>query len=281
MKYSLSIFSALICLNVFCWYWVATGGPDSALNLFFLKVGEGDSELAVLPGGVKVLIDGGPGVETLRSLDASLAPTDRYIDMVILSHPQLDHFGGLVSILERYKVGIFIWNGEIATEGAWKDLENILKSQNIPAIVMGNGDIIRFGVGTEFDILSPMKDSHSTDPNDDSLIVRLKSAGTSTLFTGDATGSLEQTLASAGNIKSDILKVSHHGSKTSSIASFLSAVLPRIAVVEVGTNTYGHPTPEALRRLANVGVSIYRTDNDGTVHVRAKDGLLTVATYGQ
>jgi len=280
MKYSLSIFSGLIFLNLFVWYWVIGGAPDKALNLYFLKAGQGDSELAVLPGGIKVLIDGGPGTETLSSLSEIMPPTSRYIDMIILSHPQLDHFGGLIPILERYKVGVFVWNGETANDESWKDLTKLIENHRVAAVSVAKGDVIRYKENS-FKVLAPSEGSLSADPNDDSIIARLSSGGISALFTGDATASLEQYVASNGGIKSDILKVSHHGSKTSSITSFLSAVLPRIAVIEVGKNTYGHPTPAALQRLAAIGASVYRTDKDGTVHVRAKDGLLTVAASGQ
>ena len=280
MKYSLSIFSGLIFLNLFVWYWVIGGAPDKALNLYFLKAGEGDSELAVLPGGIKVLIDGGPGTETLSSLSEIMPPTSRYIDMIILSHPQLDHFGGLIPILERYKVGVFVWNGETANDESWKDLTKLIENHRVAAVSVAKGDVIRYKENS-FKVLAPSEGSLSADPNDDSIIARLSSGGISALFTGDATASLEQYVASNGGIKSDILKVSHHGSKNSSIASFLSAVLPRLAVVEVGENTYGHPTPAALQRLANVGASVYRTDKDGTVHVRAIGGLFTVAASGQ
>ena len=277
MKYSLLIFSGLIFFNLFVWYWVIAGAPDKALNLYFLKAGEGDSELAVLPGGVKVLIDGGPGSETVSSLDKVMPPTNRYIDMVILSHPQLDHFGGLIQIFQRYKVGVFVWNGESANDDTWKNLVGLIKNNGIAAVVVSKGDKISY-MDSSFEILAPSVGLVSSDPNDDSVITRLSSGGISTLFTGDATPKLEQYLVSGGDVKSDILKVSHHGSKTSSVSSFLSAVLPKIAVVEVGKNTYGHPTPDALGRLANIGASLYRTDDNGTVHIRAKDGLLTVAT---
>lgn len=277
MKYSLLIFSGLIFFNLFVWYWVIAGAPDKALNLYFLKAGEGDSELAVLPGGVKVLIDGGPGSETVSSLDKVMPPTNRYIDMVILSHPQLDHFGGLIQIFQRYKVGVFVWNGESANDDTWKNLVGLIKNNGIAAVVVSKGDKISY-MDSSFEILAPSVGLVSSDPNDDSVITRLSSGGISTLFTGDATPKLEQYLVSGGDVKSDILKVSHHGSKTSSVSSFLSAVLPKIAVVEVGKNTYGHPTPDAMQRLANIGASLYRTDDNGTVHIRALDGILTVAT---
>ena len=277
MKYSLLIFSGLIFFNLFVWYWVIAGAPDKALNLYFLKAGEGDSELAVLPGGVKVLIDGGPGSETVSSLDKVMPPTNRYIDMVILSHPQLDHFGGLIQIFQRYKVGVFVWNGESANDDTWKNLVGLIKNNGIAAVVVSKGDKISY-MDSSFEILAPSVGLVSSDPNDDSVIARLSSGCISTLFTGDATPKLEQYLVSGGDVKSDILKVSHHGSKTSSVSSFLSAVLPKIAVVEVGKNTYGHPTPDAMQRLANIGASLYRTDDNGTVHIRALDGILTVAT---
>jgi competence protein ComEC len=280
MKYLLSIFLVLIFLNIFVWYWVIGGAPDKALNLYFLDVGQGDSELAVLPGGVKVLIDGGPGAETLRSLSEIMPPTSRYIDMVILSHPQLDHFGGLIPILERYKVGVFVWNGEATNDKSWEDLTKLIANYKVAAVSVAKGDIIRYA-GSNFEVLAPSAGSISANPNDDSIIVRLSSNGTSALFTGDATAFLEQYVAANNVIRSDILKVSHHGSKTSSTADFLSAVMPRVAVIEVGKNTYGHPAPAALQRLFAVRASVYRTDKDGTVHLKANDGLLTVAALGK
>ncbi len=275
MKYSSSIFSALIFLNIFLWYWVAVGAANPDLNLYFLKAGQGDSELIITPGGVKVLVDGGPGSESLRSLGAVLPPVSRYIDLVILSHPQLDHFGGLIDVFKRYKIGAFVWNGETGSDKSWHELIDLIESLRIPAVVVSRGDTINYA-GSKLEILAPSRSSLPSNLNDDSLILRLTASGISALFTGDATGTLEQSLSSNSGIKSDILKVSHHGSKTSSIASFLSSVMPRLAVIEVGENNYGHPTPAALQRLAAVGASVYRTDRDGTVHLRVVDGRIIV-----
>lgn len=277
MKYSLSIFSALVSLNLFVWYWVVAGAPDPALNLYFLKSGEGDSELAVLPGGVKVLIDGGPSSATLAPLGNTISPTDRYLDVVLLSHPQLDHFGGLIPILERYKIGLFVWNGESSLDSAWKDLVGLLNNRGTRAVVLKKGDAVRYKE-SRLEVLAPSDAALSANPNDDSMIVRLSSGGVKALFTGDATASLEQSLVAGAGINADILKVSHHGSKTSSITPFLESVLPRVAVIEVGKNTYGHPAPAAVQRLAAIGASVYRTDQNGTVHIRASDGLFAVST---
>src|SRR3989344_4806409 len=142
MKYLSSIFSALIFLNIFVWYWGITGAPSAALNVYFLDVGQGDSTLTVLPGGVKILTDGGPDKSVLSGLGKTLSPTDRYIDLVILSHPELDHFTGLISVLERYRVGAFIWNGRERDNDSWRELQAVLESKDVPVIVLGDNDKI-------------------------------------------------------------------------------------------------------------------------------------------
>src|SRR3989338_9697554 len=109
MKYLSLSFLVLIGFNLFVWYYVVGGGEDG-LDVYFLDVGQGDSEFLVLPGGAKILIDGGPGKEVLFELARVLQPTDRYIDLVVLTHPQLDHYGGLFDVIERSKVRALIFN---------------------------------------------------------------------------------------------------------------------------------------------------------------------------
>jgi beta-lactamase superfamily II metal-dependent hydrolase len=231
-------------------------------------VGQGDSELVILPGDVKLLIDGGPPDSlVLKNLDKILSPRDRYIDLVISTHPQQDHFGGLIEVLKRYKVGAFIWNGEIGTNPAMKDLLEIIKENSIPLVMLSAGDRIIYD-GSEANVLSPISGG-KIDINEDALVLALLSEGMRTLFTSDVGEKTEKRIitdmADSVDKKIDILKVGHHGSRFSSSVRFLNALKPKVAVIEVGKNSYGHPTPEVLNRLADIGAQVFRTDQDGLI----------------
>lgn len=276
MKYSSLTFLALIFLNIFVWYCILTGWPSGALNIYFFNVGQGDSSLVILPGGPKMLIDGGPDKSVLHELDKTLSPTDRYIDLVILSHPQLDHFAGLISVFERYRVGAFIYNGRAGEVQAWQTLENVLKNKKVPIVALCVGDKITYKKN-ELAILSPdgasVKDA---ELNNTALVVELESNGIKTLFTSDIGFEVEDELVSKYNLDIDVLKVPHHGSKYSSGVDFLNKTTPLISVIQVGKNKYGHPTEAAMNRLARVGSSIYRNDKQGAIHIKAKDGLINI-----
>lgn len=263
------IFSALVFLDFLVFYQVfAFSSADEDLKLYFLSVGQGDSELVVLPGGVKVLIDGGqPNGRVLEELNKILPPADRYLDLVIMSHPQLDHFGGLIEVLKRYRVGAFLWSGREGEITAFSDLKNVLTDNSVRTVVLSAGDKINYRE-SRFDILSPSPSLlGSKELNDTSIVAELSSNNSRVLFTGDIGASIEEALASGGTGDIDILKVAHHGSKFSSSANFLTAVRPELAVIGVGKNSYGHPTNQALGRLGEAGAKIYRTDKDGTVEL--------------
>lgn len=276
MKYSSSIYLVLLIFNIFVWYWVFTGGRDEALNLYFLNVGQGDSSLVIFPNNVKILIDGGPGKEILNPLAKVLSPTDRYLDLVLLSHPQLDHFSGLIPVMERYKVGAFIYNGRDGEAAAWKDLVSVLKQKKIDTIILEKGDSIQYR-DNKISILSPDKSFiENKELNNTSLVAEVESEKAKTLFTGDIGFKVENYLMNRYDLDIDIFKVPHHGSKYSSGIYFLKRTSPQISVVQVGRNSYGHPTKEVLSRLASVGSSIYRNDLNGTVHLKVKNGIVNV-----
>ncbi|TSA45836.1 MBL fold metallo-hydrolase [bacterium] len=261
-------------------FWQIAGGTavKDKLSLYFLPVGQGDSELAVLPGGVKVLIDGGPPDSlVLKNLDKIISPRDRYIDLVISTHPQQDHFGGLIEVLKRYKVGTFIWNGEMGTNPTMNDLLSFIKENSVPLITLSAGDRIVYG-RSEVGVLSPITGS-KVDINEDALVLALLSEGTRTLFTSDVGAKTESQIVTDNSDMTDnidILKVGHHGSKNSSSANFLNALKPKVAVIEVGKNSYGHPTPEVLNRLADIGAQIFRTDQDGLLKFEPSGEILKI-----
>ncbi len=262
----------LLALDLLVWRTIILAKPSDNLEIYFLSVGQGDSELVILPGGVKVLIDGGPNNKVLTDLAAILPQTDRYIDLVINSHPEIDHFFGLIDVLKNYRVGTFISNGREGIADSWQALLEVSKNSKVPVVSLAAGDRIRYRENY-FDILSPTKDFlNSRETNDSGLVIKLSGADSQTLFTGDTGEKVENFLIKNYDLKIDILKVSHHGSKFSTSQKFLAASRPQLAFIEVGKNNYGHPTKEVLARLASIGAQIYRTDNNGTVKiVVAKD----------
>ncbi|OGG42947.1 hypothetical protein A3G50_00200 [Candidatus Jorgensenbacteria bacterium RIFCSPLOWO2_12_FULL_42_11] len=259
------VVALFLSLDIFVWRTIALTKPSDNLNIYFLSVGQGDSELVILPGGVKILIDAGPDNKVIGELDSILRPTERYIDLVIVSHPQADHFNGFIDVLKHYQVGAFIHNGRAGAAQSWKELAQTVKENKIPAVALAAGDKINY-LESKLDILSPNENFiNSKELNDTVLVALLQSQSAKVLFTGDVGKKIEDYLINKLDFKVDVLKVAHHGSKYSSGREFLAAILPKISVIEVGKNSYGHPTEEVLNRLAAVGAAIYRTDRDGTI----------------
>ncbi len=267
----------LLLLLVLCvWVSVRIVRADRAnLTIYFLPVGQGDSECVVLPGGATVLVDGGPlTLDTVRALDKILPEGARAIDVVIVTHPQLDHYGGLIDVAKRYKIGALITNGLSSSEDSFFELKDILSEQEVPEVVFRAGDTIRYG-SSVFLALAPQETEHVANQNDAVLVFELSSKNTKTLFMSDATSYTENAVGKmTGTV--DVLKVSHHGSKYSSGEAFVKTVSPKIAVIEVGKNTYGHPAPQTLARLEGAGAKIFRTDKDGLVTIESDGERLMI-----
>jgi len=266
----------LVVFDVFIWAEILFNGPNKNAELYFLDVGQGDAELVVLPGGVKILIDGGPNNRILGQLNSVLSPFSRYFDLIILSHPQTDHFTGFIDVLKRYQAGVFISNGQKGTAQNFKDLEKIIQENKIRAITLAEGDKIRYQ-DNYLDILSPSKDLLlSNELNDTGLAIKLKTQGAGALFTADIDSKIEEELIKKYNLDIDILKVAHHGSRFSSSEKFLINSSPKIAIIEVGKNSYGHPTKEVLNKLASVGAQIFRTDKDGMIKLSIYNSQINI-----
>ena len=264
----------LVCV-VFSTYTIFFGGENSAdSEIYFLDVGQGDSELIILENNIKILIDGGPpNGKALKELDNIISANDRYIDIVLLSHPELDHFGGFVEILRGYEVGIFLWNGLDVDTVVFKTLRDILKENDVREMVVLAGDKIYYSKNT-LSVLSPQNITAGDENlNDTSLVVSFRGAGGSVLFTGDISEKVEKSMHFFGT-SIDVLKIPHHGSKHSSSLGFLSAIHPKISVIEVGKNSYGHPSPDVIQRIKRAGGGVYRTDRDGTIRLSfEKNGI--------
>lgn len=266
----------LVVFDAFVWFEILFRGANKDARVYFLDVGQGDSELVVLPGGVKVLIDGGPTNQVINVLASVLSPFDRYIDLVMLSHAQTDHFTGLIDVFRRYQVGAFVYNGRDGSAPSWPELAQIVNKEKVPVEVLLAGDKI-VNSNSQFDILMPDKNFiQSADLNETALVALLQSQNSKILFTGDMDSKIEDYLVQRYNLNIDVLKVAHHGSKFSSDENFLQASKPKIAVIEVGKNSYGHPTQEALSRLSSVGAQIFRTDQNGTIKLAIENSKISV-----
>jgi competence protein ComEC len=256
------------------------------LEVSVLDVGQGDSLFVVSPRGRTLLIDGGGafGGYTAREEASGIDPGEEAVspylwsrgfqklDVVALTHAHQDHLGGLAAILENFRVGK-LWLGREVPSVALARLEEIARTRKIPIEHELRGKTFRWdGVKGEF--LWPenvTEDIAAAAKNDDSLVLRLQYGDRSILLPGDAEKQSERgILAGSGTdgVRSDVLKVGHHGGKNSTTQEFLDAVRPRIGIISVGeANPYGHPSPELLERLEAAGVRVLRTDRDGAVHL--------------
>lgn len=261
----------LIILNAVIFYSVCYIS-GSNLIVAFLDVGQGDAIFIKTPEGQQMLIDGGANNSVLRELGKVMPFYDRSIDVVLATHADQDHIGGLVEVLKRYKVGLFIETNTTSTSAVFTELGNLIKEKNIKREIITSPEIITFGSGAEFDILFPTQDTAGWETNDASIVGKLVYGENSFLFTGDSPQKMEKYLVGKyGNfLDSDVLKVGHHGSKNSNSELFIGTVSPTYSVISVGLNNrYGHPSPEALAILKQFGSQILETIGQGMAELKS------------
>lgn len=279
MKPARILLASLILLDIFVWRQMAGGERGAA---YFLDVGQGDSELLAFDNGARLLVDAGPGSEAGVALAKVLPDSERYIDVGLITHAQLDHYGGFLPLLDRYSFGVILWNGRDPDEPSehWERLKSEIIRRKIPFVEVEAGDRLLFGEEIA-DILSPTPDLWaSTELNDGCVVARITQSALTTLLTCDAGSLVERRLLEASvDLTADVLKVGHHGSRYSSNELFLRRVAPAVAAIEVGArNSYGHPGAETLARIASsTGARIFRTDRNGTFTVRSAAGILRVS----
>ncbi len=260
----------IVTAFVSCWFLYT---PDERLEINFLNIGQGDAALIKTPRKKTILIDGGPPTNAvLRELGKVLPFWQRNIDLIIVSHPHDDHFGGLSGVAQRYRVGAVMITDYAYESAAYKEFLEIIKNKSIPIIYAKQEDLIIDGV--TFNIIYPagsLADDNIENANNASIALRVSYGEIDTLFSGDAELELEnQLLATVKNeLDSEILKLGHHGSDTSSSELFLDAVSPELAIASAGVdNSYGHPSPRILKRLERRAIKSYRTDLDGTIRLK-------------
>jgi competence protein ComEC len=255
---------------------------EKSLTVAFLDVGQGDAIFIQAPNGVQVLIDGGPDATVLRELGQVMPFYDRSINIIIATHPDQDHIGGLVDVVQNFSVDHVIESG-VTGDTATAERFNFLVEKKIDGqhiATRGMRVHLDQAHGIYMDILHPAYDvSRMRDTNDASVTARLVYGETEFLFTGDISERIEKELVAQGvpmTLESDIVKLSHHGSKTSSSLEFLQSAQSEVAIVSAGCdNRYGHPHKDVISRVEQLGMLILDTCADGTI-VMESDGEVIV-----
>jgi competence protein ComEC len=265
--------------------------PRGVVRATFVDVGQGDAALIDLPDGSAMMIDGGGIVGSPVDVgERAIAPLLRArrrgrIDVVVLSHPHPDHFLGLASALEGIEVGAIWDTGQGESEGAGPAYDALLaamRARGVPVLRPADLCGTRRVGGAIVEVLAPcpgIDGDHGA--NDNSFVLRLRHGARALLFAGDAERFEEGVLLARDRaaVQADVLKVGHHGSRTSSTPAFVGAVAPRVAVVSCGIrNRFGHPHPSTIEALLGAGVLVHRTDRDGTVIVTTDGASLDVET---
>lgn len=242
------------------------------LTVSFLDVGQGDAIYIRTPNGADVLIDAGPTAATLEPLRKIMPSNDTELDLVIATHPDQDHIGGLPALFDTYTIKNFVTTEKKASTKTFQKLTDKVRVEPGMSIVLARaGQRITLDAehGVYIDILFPDASAESIkDTNESSVVFELAYKDSEFLFTGDAPASVEHFLVThtPKTLGTDILKLGHHGSKTSSSEEFLAATHPTYAVVSAGKNNkYGHPSPEVVERIATHGIPLLNTATAGTI----------------
>lgn len=258
--------------------------PDGRVHISVLDVGQGDAILVEGDSGSRMLIDGGPDPDRLIvELDARFPPWDRRIDVLILSHPHEDHAGGLPRLIRSYRIDRIFEPGMLGPGPAYRAFRGGLALHARTPEILSTGDELRLdSIG--FKVLWPdraavprLPADGGTSINNVSIVLLGTFGAQRFLLAGDIEEEIDPVLIARGLPRVDLLKVAHHGSRTSSTGAFLDAVRPRVAIVSVGAvNPYGHPAPETLARIEARGAQLYRTDRNGTVEATLDGHRLSV-----
>ncbi len=254
--------------------------PPVLLHVSFINVGQGDAILLHDDNNFDVLIDGGipsAGQTVLAYLRQQQIDD---IDVMVATHADSDHVGGLVSVLNATDIPVetVFYNGYPGSTATWNNFVTAVSQEGLTLTPLQYPGTRTWG-STSITVLNPRSGLSSPDQNDASVVLMIIHGNTRFLFTGDIGSSVEASILAYGiPLSAPILKTAHHGSQYSSSASFLSAVAPRDAIISVGTNSYGHPAPETLTRLDNAGAQIWRTDISGTIVVTDNGTNYTLST---
>jgi len=248
------------------------------MTVTFLDVGQGDAIFIESPSGRQVLVDSGSGRGVLSGLGSVMPFYDHSIDMLIATHPDKDHIGGFPEVLARFNIDAVVRSGNRGQSNIFQAFNQFIEKEKAQELFLRAGSRVSIGGGAYIEILFPDRDVSEVESNTASVITRIIYGDTSFLLTGDSPKSIEKYIAAqfGSNLKSDVLKAGHHGSKTSTDEYFLNAVNPEYVIISAGAdNSYGHPHKIVLDLLEKTGAKIFTTYDEGNI-VFESDGASVV-----
>lgn len=267
----------------------ATPAPTVApgqnpLKIAFLDVGQGDSILIQAPNGQTMLIDGGRSTNLASTVIIPKLKEwgAQQVDVLIPTHPDQDHIAGLAGVMENFPVKLAALTGQVHSTQIYERLLTDIRDKNIESLKVRTGTTIPFDPSVTIEVLSPddAAVNNTDDTNDASIVIKLTYGTTSFLLTGDAEMPANKAILNHGfDVRSTVLKLGHHGSRTSTNEDWLQRVQPQLGIISAGKdNSFGHPHPEVIAALENLKIPYIRTDEHGTIIVTSDGSTIHVTS---
>lgn len=244
-------------------------------KVIFLDVGQGDSIFITTASGRQVLVDAGKYSNITQKISNYMSVSDRSIDVLIATHPDIDHVAGFETILDEYSIDLFLHSGLLAGAPVYRTIAKKVRENNISAHAVVAGDKIKIDTDMYLEVLSPYTGQKIDEPNDHSVVVRVVYKDKAILLTGDASKITEQNLVSmyGERLESEVLKLGHHGSKTSTDNHFVKTVNPQYGIISASCdNSFGHPHASVLRTLDENEVTELNTCEKEDIVFEFNDG---------
>lgn len=269
---------SVILLAGFVFMPSVSSAATPTMKVHFINVGQGDATYIKMPGGEDILIDGGRQGQGDKIIAYLKKQKVDDIEIMIATHPDADHIGALDEVLKAYKVESVYAPKVSHTTDAYKNFLKAVKAEKLTIKTAKAGVKLPLKTGTA-KFVGPVRDYGKTDLNNWSAVLHITYNKNKFLFAGDAEKTAETDMVKAKQtLQADVLKVGHHGAKTSSNKNFLDVVKPKYGVISVGKNSYGHPSTEVINRFKPYKTSIYRTDQKGNIIFTSTGTKITVAT---
>lgn len=267
IKLVCALFLLIVCLLIY----VFLNLPDGKLHIFFLDVGQGDGIFIQTPENQKIFLDGGPDERVLNHLGRILPFYDRTLDIVVLTHPHADHVTGLIEVLKRYKISLVLTNKTGYQTPEMNQFWGVVEKQGIKVRGLTMGEGIELGE-VRLDCFWPPQgrvETGSSNPNLDSIVLRLSYDNFSALLTGDAEDVVQQHLILLDKMppQTSVLKVPHQGAGDCCDEEFIRKLKFQLAIISVGPNRFGHPSEKTIELLKNLDIETLRTDQEGTIEI--------------